>query len=371
MSTNSLNLLTVVGARPQFVKAAALSAAIRRHNEGRGRDVVREVLVHTGQHYDATMSDVFFEQLDLPKPAYHFDIGSGSHGAQTGAMMSAIEAACIEVSPDAMLVYGDTNSTLAGALVAAKLHVPIVHIEAGLRSFDRQMPEEINRVLTDHVSDTLLCPTSLGAENLAREGIRHSVYVVGDIMCDIFRLVSGAAAVMRTPHSSDVARPFAVATIHRPSNTDDPSNMKSILNAFSRIADAGLGVVWPVHPRLRSRVASWHLHPGVRIVEPVGYLEMLGLLHDCEVVLTDSGGLQKEAFWSQKPCITLRSTTEWRETVDAGWNRLVGHDENAIVDGAMSFRPNGAPPPVYGDGNASERILEVILRRYSESSRDE
>lgn len=369
MSTDQLKLLTVVGARPQFVKAAALSAAIRNHNESLGQVVVSEVLVHTGQHYDVAMSDVFFAQLDLPEPEYHLSIGSGSHGAQTGAMMTAIEAACVAVSPDAMLVYGDTNSTLAGALVAAKLHIPIVHIEAGLRSFDRRMPEEVNRVLTDHVSDILLCPTSLSAGNLAREGICEGVHVVGDIMYDIFRASSRAARPDRLAAWGDLPRPFAVATVHRPDNTDDPSNLKSILNAFSRIADSGLAVVWPVHPRLRSCAADWDLHHNVRTIQPVGYLEMLGLLHGCEVVLTDSGGLQKEAYWSERPCITLRSTTEWGETVDSGWNRLVGHDENAIVEGAMFFRPDGTPPPVYGHGDTSKRILEVILRRYVEQSR--
>jgi UDP-GlcNAc3NAcA epimerase len=330
-------ILTVVGARPQFVKAAPLSRALRRR--------FRQVLVHTGQHYDAEMSDTFFTELRIPRPDVHLGIRSGSHGAMTGRMLEALERVMAEIRPDVVLVLGDTNSTLAGALAAVKLHLPVAHVEAGLRSFDPRMPEEVNRRLTDHVSSLLLCPTLTAVGNLRREGIRRGVHRVGDVMMDAVR--QNLARSRRAGRARLLApRSYYLATVHRQENTDDGDRLAALVGALERLPHP---VVLPLHPRTRERLARLGHEPGgaVRVTKPVSYLEMLGLEQRARAILTDSGGVQKEAFILGTPCITLRDTTEWVETVESGANRLVGVD----------------PGRVYGDGHASEAIA-LALRRF-------
>jgi UDP-GlcNAc3NAcA epimerase len=341
--------MSVVGARPQFIKAAPVSRVLRREHE--------EVLVHTGQHYDDNMSDVFFRELDIPEPDINLGVGSGLHGAQTGAMMAGLENVALEVKPDWVLVYGDTNSTVAGALVAAKLHIPVAHVEAGLRSFDRRMPEEINRVLTDHVSDVLLCPTETAVHNLAREGIKRGVHLVGDVMYDAFLFNLEAARKRDALKRLGLARGhFALATVHRAENTDDPERLRSILQG---IDDSGLEIVLPLHPRTRARLEG-AMPARIRVIDPVGYLDMLALEEAATVIVTDSGGLQKEAYFLAKPCITLRDATEWTETVEAGWNVLVGCDSDTIAKAIRTFRPNAKRPDLFGNGHTAERIAELL-----------
>jgi UDP-GlcNAc3NAcA epimerase len=342
--------MSVVGARPQFIKAAPVSRALRRSHE--------EVLVHTGQHYDENMSDIFFRELNIPEPRVNLGVGSGSHGVQTGAMMAGLEKVALEIKPDWVLVYGDTNSTLAAALVAAKLHVPLAHVEAGLRSFDRRMPEEINRVVADHVSDLLLCPTETARENLSREGIERGVHVVGDVMYDAF-LYNLAKARGRDEAIKKLGLEpgtFALVTVHRAENTDDSDRLQSVMRGLEQ---SGQEVVLPLHPRTRTRLQEG-FSSRIRLIEPVGYLEMLALEDSAAMIVTDSGGVQKEAYFLGKPCITLRDTTEWTETVDAGWNVLVGADSARIADAIRTFRPAGRSPQIFGNGHASESIAELL-----------
>jgi UDP-GlcNAc3NAcA epimerase len=349
-----MRIVTVVGARPQFVKASVVSRALRaRHTE---------VLVHTGQHYDAAMSDLFFRDLDLPAPDRHLGIGSASHGEQTGRMLAAIEAALLEEKPDIVLVYGDTNSTLAGALAAAKLGLPVAHVEAGCRSYDRTMPEEINRVLTDHASTLLFCPTATAVGNLAREGITRGVEQVGDVMLDVcleqLPLTGRRAGVLARLGVTPGA--YLVATIHRPANTDDRARLIGLATALGRLDHP---VIFPVHPRTRAAVAGLLPPDNVRMVEPVGYLDMLTLVRHARMVLTDSGGLQKEAFFIGTPCLTLRDRTEWPETVDAGWNRLVDTNGDVMCDAVRAWRPTGVPNvSLFGDGHAADRIVALLER---------
>ena len=348
------HVLTVVGARPQFVKAAAISRVIRQ-----GRSV-RETLVHTGQHYDHNMSEAFFAEFELDPPNHHLAVGSASHGAQTGEMMIRLERVLVEERPEVVLVYGDTNSTLAGALVAAKLDIPLAHVEAGLRSYDRSMPEEMNRVLVDHVASLLFTPSSQGTENLRREGIVGGVHEVGDVMYDVLRWqISRAVEVPRlqaAPHGDE----FVLVTLHRAANTDDPERLRSVLDAFGAIAAAGLEVVWPVHPRAASLVQDFRV-PGVHLIEPITHHECLRLAQAARVVATDSGGLQKEAYWLGTPCVTLRAETEWVETVEAGWNQLVDVDRDAIVKAILGATRPVERPHLYGDGHAAERIVDVLV----------
>jgi UDP-GlcNAc3NAcA epimerase len=354
-----MKILSVVGARPQFVKAAPVSRALRA--------VADEVLVHTGQHYDYGMSAVFFEELQIPEPDYNLEVGSGPHGRQTGQMLTRIEEVLLAEAPEMVLVYGDTNSTLAGALAAVKLHIPVAHVEAGLRSFNRLMPEEHNRVLTDHAADLLLCPTQTAVDNLAREGIDRGVHLVGDVMYDaVLHNASHAerhSAVLDRLHQSP--KGYALATIHRPSNTDDPARLENILAALAAL---DVPVIFPVHPRTRQRIVDAGLESlsrsgSLRPIEPVGYLDMLLLEKHASLILTDSGGVQKEAYFFAVPCLTLRQETEWVETVKAGWNRLVDGDRSAILHAARSFRPTGTPPPLFGDGHASTKIAARIAAR--------
>ena len=325
------------------------------------REKHTEVLVHTGQHYDGNMSAVFFDELGIPEPDVNLGIGSGRHGAQTGAMLTGIESVLLEEQPDWVLVYGDTNSTLAGALAAAKLHIPVAHVEAGLRSFNRAMPEEINRVIADHLSDLLLCPSQTAVDNLATEGIIRGVHLVGDVMADAL-----AFAVERARNRPDVLDRLGVAqdcyllaTVHRAENTDDAVRLRSILAAFDALDEP---LIFPVHPRTRRVIEAlgYSFAPHVQLAEPVGYLDMVMLEKSARMILTDSGGIQKEAYWLGVPCVTLRDETEWIETVEAGWNVLVGADTEAILQ-AVHSSPPAAHPALYGDGRTAGRIVEALL----------
>jgi UDP-GlcNAc3NAcA epimerase len=348
-----VKIVSVVGARPQFIKAAPVSRVLRRSHV--------EVLVHTGQHYDHNMSALFFEELGIPEPDYNLDIGSGPHGRQTGQMLEAIEEVLLDQQPDWVLVYGDTNSTLAGALAAVKLHIPVAHVEAGLRSFNRRMPEEHNRVLTDHAADLLLCPTQTAVGNLAREGITRGVHNVGDVMYDAVLHSIGIAEKRSTVlrHLALKLGGYLLATVHRAENTDDPTRLAAIVEAFGAVPEP---IVFPVHPRTRAVLTTFGLAvpANVQLVEPVGYLDMLLLEKHARLILTDSGGVQKEAYFFGVPCVTLREETEWVETVEAGWNVLVGADSQRIAAAVQDMTPLRAPQAVFGDGRASERVVEII-----------
>lgn len=349
-----MKILSIVGARPQFIKASPLSAAIRA--------VHSEVLVHTGQHYDPGMSDVFFADLGIPTPDYHLGIGSGHHGAQTGAMLRAVESVLEKERPQAVIVYGDTNSTLAGALSAVKLHIPVAHVEAGLRSFNRAMPEEINRVVTDHVSTWLFAPSSVSQEQLANEGIRAGVYVVGDIMYDAVLLHRDRAEARSAilDRLELAPRSYYVGTVHRAENTDRKENLLSICDGLNRLPKP---VVFPLHPRTAQKLKEYGICPGknVRCIDPLGYLDMLKLQKWASCVLTDSGGLQKEAYYLQVPCVTLRTETEWLETVDAGWNFVCGIDPKRILESVDRMEQCAAShPDLYGKGDTAQRIVGIL-----------
>lgn len=352
-----MKIVSLVGARPQFVKLAPVSAELRRAQH-------HEIILHTGQHYDDNMSATFFNELGIPSPDYNLGIGSGPQGAQTGRMLAAVEDVLLHERPDWLIVFGDTNSTLAGALAAAKLHIPVAHVEAGLRSFNRSMPEEINRILTDHVSDALFCPTETAQQHLAREGITSGVEVVGDVMCDALeqarpRLARRAQTLLADLGVSQGS--YVLATIHRASNTDDPDTLRRIIGALGTLE---WPVLFPVHPRTRA-AASRHsiVWPAnIHTVEPVGYLDMLTLEASAYRVATDSGGVQKEAFLLGVPCVTLRNETEWPETVDAGWNQLVGSDHDSIVRAFQLLAPSMLSSNLYGDGHAAARIASTLSR---------
>lgn len=350
-----MRILTVVGARPQFIKAAAISRELRTAH--------RELLVHTGQHYDDNMSQVFFTELDIAAPDYNLNIGSGDHGAQTGAMLAGIEVIIRKERPDLVLVYGDTNSTLAGALAAAKLHVPVAHIEAGLRSFNRRMPEEINRVLTDHLSHLLFCPSRTAVKNLKMEGISVGVHLVGDVMQDALLFASARAAARSSVLEELELQPgrFLLATVHRAENVDDPQRLRGIMSALRELALTE-DVVLPLHPRTRKALGAEALREGgrLRLIDPVGYLDMVMLERSARMILTDSGGIQKEAYWLGVPCVTLREETEWVETVQAGWNRLAGSGARDIVSAARTIERPASRPELYGDGRAARRCLALL-----------
>jgi UDP-N-acetylglucosamine 2-epimerase (non-hydrolysing) len=344
-----MKVASIVGARPQFIKAAPLDRELR--------ELSQHVLIHTGQHYDYAMSAVFFEQLEIPEPHYNLGVGSASHAKQTGEMLIRIEETLLEEHPDCVLVYGDTNSTLAGALAAVKLHLPVAHVEAGLRSFNRSMPEEINRVLTDHVANLLYCPTETARGNLLREGIAGSVFNFGDVMYDaVLQSIEVVEGVSSIVGSLDLRRgSYLLVTVHRPVNTDDRQNLSSILRA---LASSDEVVIFPAHPRASQAMGRLGLEvsPNVRLLEPVSYLDMLALEKNARLILTDSGGVQKEAYFLGVPCLTLREETEWVETTEWGWNLLVGADEQRIVEAIRQFQPEGERPPLFGDGKASQRI---------------
>ena len=348
-----MRILTVVGARPQFIKAAAFSRVVRQRHT--------EILVHTGQHYDASMSDVFFDELSLPRPDHHLGVGSGSHGVQTAQMLERLEAIMQREAPEVVVIYGDTNSTLAGALAAAKLGIPVAHVEAGLRSYVRDMPEEINRVVADQLSTFLFAPTQNAVENLAREGITSGVTMTGDIMYDALLQHAAVAAaksqIMRTLMLAPGT--YVLATIHRAANTDDPRRLAEIFDALALLHEP---VIVPLHPRTRAALMGTDIEvePPVRIVDPVGYLDMIALEGGARMVVTDSGGVQKEAYLLGVPCVTLRDETEWIETLAGGWNVLAGADTERILAAAKRARPSGDPPPVFGDGHAAEKMLAAL-----------
>lgn len=353
-----MKILTVIGARPQFIKASVVSTAIKDEVG------LSEEIIHTGQHFDANMSNIFFDQLGIPKPHYQLDINSGSHGSMTGRMLEAIEKICLESKPDRLMVYGDTNSTLAGALAASKLHIPVAHIEAGLRSFNMRMPEEINRILTDQVSDILFCPTETAIRNLKNEGFESKpvqVLNVGDVMQDSSMFFAERAikgeALRDIPDSN-----FIVATLHRAENTDDPVRLKAIVGALNYIHQHILPVVLPLHPRTQKVVKSLGLKLEMLVLEPVGYLEMIWLLKHCSAVVSDSGGVQKEAFFFKKPCITMRDQTEWVELIENGVNILAGADTQKIIEytKAMLGQTIEDPSSLYGGGQASKNIAKVL-----------
>lgn len=349
-------VLTIIGARPQFIKAAAVSHVFR------DLPGINEVMVHTGQHYDSNMSDVFFSDLDIPEPAHNLGVGSDLHGAQTAKMLSALEELMLQENPDWVLVYGDTNSTLAGALAAAKLHIPIAHVEAGLRSFNRHMPEEVNRVLTDHAADALFAPTELAVKNLEREGLpAERVVLVGDVMYDAALLYAKKANSARTLESLGLTSPYILATVHRAENTDDAERLKTIFNALAVLAE-DYRVVLPLHPRTKKaleRENLLNLTSSIDLIKPVGYLEMIALERRAELILTDSGGVQKEAFFYQTPCVTLRDETEWQETLATGWNALAAPltVETVIkhVEAGLAQKPKDTSYP-YGNGDAAIKI---------------
>ena len=377
-------VLHIVGARPQFVKYFALSKA-NRELEQAGTSAMRHVLVHTGQHYDYSMSKIFFDELGIEEPAYHLDVGSGTHGEQTAKIIQRVEETLVKVKPAMMVVYGDTNSTLGGALAAAKMNIPICHVEAGLRSYNKAMPEEINRVLADHLSTVLLCPSSTAVVSLQKEGFK-SVMERGHLISlnDIERDVRPALVDLNHPlvanvgdvmydvllHASDIAlqrstilqrlslapKKYYLLTLHRAENTDDPRVFKEIVQFINTVAN-GTTVIFPMHPRTKNVYAKSEakFESNVRIVEPAGYFDLLALLKNSSVLLTDSGGMQKEAFWLRTQCITLRNETEWVETLDGGWNTLYKNFKGISP-------PSSNQPPVYGDGRAAEKILAILLK---------
>ncbi|MGB5219237.1 MAG: UDP-N-acetylglucosamine 2-epimerase (non-hydrolyzing) [Smithella sp.] len=358
-----MKIATIIGARPQFIKAAAVSRAIAEHNRLTPDDAhFTEIIIHTGQHYDDEMSAIFFRELEIPEPAYNLGIGSGAHGKQTGEMLAAIEKVLIKENPNWVLIYGDTNSTLAGALAAAKLHIPIAHIEAGLRSFNRLMPEEINRVVADHISHLLLCPSQVAVNNLFAEGISKGVKIVGDVMADALQF-----AVRNIQTKLDIRekyqlqnKTYLLATIHRAENTDNKERLQNIISALNALEDT---IILPIHPRTRKILHDMNLtlKPHVRIIDPVGYFDMIALEYSARMILTDSGGIQKEAYWLKVPCITLRDETEWVETVENGWNKLTGANPTAIIDAVHNFKPPTEQAALYGNGQAASRVLQEIM----------
>lgn len=359
-----MEIITIVGARPQFVKAAVVSRAIEDHNLKNPNQNIQELIVHTGQHFDENMSEVFFEQMNIPKPHYNLEINSLSHGAMTGKMLENIEKVLLHEKPDWVLVYGDTNSTIAGALAAKKLHIKVAHVEAGLRSFNMRMPEEINRILTDRISDILFCPTQTAIDNLKNEGydtIDIKQVQCGDVMYD--------AAIFYTdksnrPENVDGTIPFVLSTIHRQENTDDKDKLTSIFEALKEIAQAQK-VILPLHPRTIKKLKGFGITPGenIQILEPVGYFEMIWLLSNCSCVITDSGGLQKEAFFFKKPCVTVREETEWVELIHHKVNFLTGSDKAKIIDAYhhVNEAPIDFSMNLYGKGDTGNLVVKELL----------
>lgn len=350
-------IVTLVGARPQFVKASVVSKQLSVQG-------INETIVHSGQHYDARMSDVFWDELEIPKVEFNLECGSGTQGKQTAAIIEGFEKFLLQLVelPKAVLLYGDTNSTLAGAIVASKLQVPIIHVEAGLRSFNRSMPEEINRIVTDHLSTLLFCPSQEAVDQLKKEGILHNVHLVGDVMYDAmksFQKKNGKDVILR--NFSLEKNNFFLLTIHRPSNTDNPECLDSIMQALS---ETGTKVLWPLHPRLKGSVQNVRIPRNVTLCEPLSYLEMLDALSNCSKVITDSGGLQKEAYWSRRPCVTLRNETEWVETLHSGWNILTGADKGKILDALNRNILKDTWKELYGEGTAAYDIAKLIKQHF-------
>ncbi len=352
-----MKILTILGARPQFIKAGAVSREIKKHKD------LNEIIVHTGQHYDKNMSDIFFEELHIPKPDYFLGVGGKSHGAMTGQMIEKIENVCLKEKPDWIMVYGDTNSTLAGAIVASKLHIKLAHIEAGLRSFNMKMPEEVNRILTDRVSNILFCPTDAAVNNLVNEGFENfdcKIVKSGDVMQDGAMFYKNFAKKPKCNIKED----FILCTIHRAENTDDENRLKSIFEALNEIAQE-TPVILPMHPRTKKIIKNLGLKiKNLTLIEPVGYLEMVWLIDNCSLVMTDSGGLQKEAYFFEKPCITLRDETEWVELLEVGVNVLVGANKEKIImayKNNLKFKIQNSKSDLYGNGEASKKIIQSLI----------
>jgi len=351
-----MKIASVIGVRPQFVKASVVSRELRKKH--------KEVRIHTGQHYDYQMNKIFFDQLNIPEPDYHLDIGSGSHGYQIGEMLKKIEDVLIKEKPDLVLTYGDTNSTLAGALAASKLHIRTAHVESGLRSFDRSMPEEINRILTDHCSDILFCPTKNAVENLKNEGITENVYLTGDVMVDSL-LYNRDIAEKKSNILFELglkSKQYLVATIHRASNTDSENNLKNIVDAFSELNET---IVFPLHPRTEKFLKTYGLYDKLKssviLTKPLGFFEFINLMSHAKMMLTDSGGIQKETYVLKVPCITLRENTEWVETIEDKWNVLVGTDKSKIIEMVYRFTPSlNTHSNRFGNGNASGIIASKL-----------
>jgi UDP-GlcNAc3NAcA epimerase len=357
-----MKILTIIGARPQFIKAAVVSKAIAKNG------IITEHILHTGQHFDPNMSDVFFNEMNIPRPSYQLDCGSGSHAEMMAKMLVEIEKTILTDKPDFVMVFGDTNSTLAGALTAAKLHIPVIHVEAGLRSFNKKMPEEVNRILTDHVSAYLFCPTKQAVENLHKESIFNNIFHVGDVMYDTI-LTFNEVAEKKSKILTELTilpKLYFLATVHRAENTDKKENLEQILSAFSQIASPHIPVILPLHPRTREYIRKFDLQKiisnSVKIIEPIGYLDMILLEKNANIIFTDSGGMQKEAYFQRVPCITLRNETEWTETVSAGWNQLVGHETENILKAVSLVNKPKTDIQDYGDGNSAEKIIEILCR---------
>jgi UDP-GlcNAc3NAcA epimerase len=370
-----MKVVSIVGARPQFVKIAPLERSFEQHRS-LGGEPIEHIIVHTGQHYDVGLSEIFFEELGIPRPAVNLGVGSGRHGRQTGEMLDRIEQVLLETHPDIVVTYGDTNSTVAGALAASKLHMPVAHVEAGVRSFNRRMPEEINRVVADHVSDLLLAPTPIAMGNLRHEGLSEKAIWTGDVMYDAVlsaRKVAEAASNI-LERLAFVSGDFGVATVHRAENTDDERRLGNLLLVFNDIAASMFPLVFPMHPRttklVQSKFPKWSAHPRLHLIDPIGYFDMLCLVSHARMMLTDSGGLQKETFFLGCPCITLREETEWVETVQGGGNLVAGVEPDAIL-GAVSVWEDRlsagtaafatAVTAAFGNGHAAEQIRDVLL----------
>jgi len=351
-----MKLITIIGARPQFIKAATVSRKIKDYPE------IEEIILHTGQHYDKNINEIFFEELNIPEPKYNLNVGSGQHGAQTAKMISQIEQILMDEKPDCVLVYGDTNSTIAGTLAAVKIHIPVAHVEAGLRSFNRAMPEEINRIVTDAVSDMLLAPTQNAVVQLQKEGREAFTWFTGDVMYDSVIYYKSKILKNEKPEVIQDIANYYLCTIHRAENTDNPDHLRSIFKAISLMNKT---VILPLHPRTKHILKNLEIEIPVnlKIIEPVGYMDMLTLLLHTEKMITDSGGVQKEAYFLQKPCITLRNETEWIETLDHNWNILCGTDTEKIISAINETCGEQSNLQAFGDGNAAEKIIKLILER--------
>jgi UDP-GlcNAc3NAcA epimerase len=362
-----LKIITVLGARPQFIKAALVSRELRKEHQ--------EIIIHTGQHYNRELSDIFFDEMNIPQPDYKLGIGSDTHARQTGQMMIELETLFLEEKPDIVLVYGDTNSTLAAALAAVKMHIPVAHVEAGPRMHDKKIPEEVNRVVTDHISSMLFAPTPLCLDNLHREGLTKGVYLTGDVMLDCFLHFSKEAEKrIRILDELDIKQgSYLLATVHRASNTDKKTNLQEICKAFIELAK-DIELVFPVHPRTEKYLKQYDLYqtlantPNVHLIKPVGYLEMLVLTKNAKKILTDSGGLQKEAYFAKVPCITLDTVSAWPETVEDEWNMVVGEESDRqqlrrenIINAIRSFEPNKKQHNIFGNGKAVEKICDLLV----------
>ena len=370
LSVHRIKVISVIGARPQFIKAAAICRAVSTYNASGYSSVIDHVLMHTGQHYDQNMSDVFFDELDIPQPDYNLGVGSASHGVQTGRMLEAIEEILLKEQPDWILVYGDTNSTLAGALAAVKLHIRVGHIEGGLRSFNRKMPEEINRVLTDHIATLIFCPTERAVENLTREGVTSGVKMVGDVMydCALFYAKKAEERENDVLERFNISRKnYLLATVHRAENTDNLERLESIFRAFQEVGTTDCPIILPIHPRTAEKIRSIsnNSSKNIHLVPPVSYIEMVALERNSRIILTDSGGIQKEAFFHGIPCVTLRDETEWVETIEMGGNILAGADTSSIVKSVqrmLEINHEGTKKTnVYGDGKSSVAIVKALF----------